>query len=262
MRSEAGGFFGNAAPSPVGVDSYAVVQYIGSRDIIDDVSKSLDLRAMFSRPEADWPARLRLPTTIEELVRYWKGQVDGFFDVTNGTVTVKARAFTPEDALNLAQAILSSSERLVNELSARARRDTSAEFGEGGAPRRAAAQDSSRASARVPRPRGHYRSAQNRRRHLGARRPHPRRGGPRRNRARDHQALHAGRCPVGQNAGGPDTVAADPAPLGGKRGDRYGKVALRSSVASDGLVRTARERAKFRRESLSARAWKRSTDRA
>src|SRR5689334_24397098 len=46
------------------------------------------------------------------------------FDVTNGTVTVNVRAFTPEDALSLAQAILSSSERLVNELSERARRDT------------------------------------------------------------------------------------------------------------------------------------------
>src|SRR6185437_7277031 len=65
-----------------------------------------------------------MPATIEELVRYWKGQVDGFFDVTNGTVTVNVRAFTPEDALSLAQAILSSSERLVNELSDRARRDT------------------------------------------------------------------------------------------------------------------------------------------
>ena len=115
---------GNAAPSPVGVDSYAVVQYIGSRDIIDDVGKTLDLRAMFSRPEADWLARLQLPVTIEELVRYWKNQVDGFFDVTNGTIVVKARAFTPEDALSLAQGVLASSERLVNDLSARARRDT------------------------------------------------------------------------------------------------------------------------------------------
>jgi capsular polysaccharide transport system permease protein len=124
VRAEAATTFGNVAPSPVGVDSYAVVQYIASRDIIDDLSKTLDLRAMFSRPEADWPARLQLPVTIEELVRYWKNQVDGFFDVTNGTIVVRARAFTPEDSLKLAQGILASSEGLVNELSARARRDT------------------------------------------------------------------------------------------------------------------------------------------
>jgi capsular polysaccharide transport system permease protein len=125
MRSEAGTMLqGNVAPSPIGVDSYAVVQYIASRDIVDELSKTIDLREMFSRPEGDWLARLELPVSIEELVRYWKHQVDAFFDATNGTTVVRVRAFTPEDALRLAQGVLASSERLVNDLSARARRDT------------------------------------------------------------------------------------------------------------------------------------------
>jgi capsular polysaccharide transport system permease protein len=124
VRSEANSILGSQLPSPIGVDSYAVVQYIGSRDIVDDVGKTLDLQAMFSRLEADWLARLELPVTIEELVRYWKNQVDGFFDASNGTIVVRVRAFAPDDALSLAQAVLASSERLVNELSARARRDT------------------------------------------------------------------------------------------------------------------------------------------
>lgn len=124
MRGELGGMFaGHVAASPLGVDSYAVVQYLGSRDILDDLGKDLDLREMFSRPEADWLAQLQLPVSIEELVRYWKSRVDAFFDITNGTIVVKARAFTREDALKLAQAILASSERLVNDMSARARRD-------------------------------------------------------------------------------------------------------------------------------------------
>jgi capsular polysaccharide transport system permease protein len=111
------------APSAIGVDSYVVVQYLASRAIIDDLSATLDLRQMFSRSEADWPARLDLLVSIEELVRYWKRHVDAFFDATNGTIVVKARAFTPQDALSLADGILASSERLVNDLSARARRD-------------------------------------------------------------------------------------------------------------------------------------------
>ena len=110
-------------PSAIGVDSYVVVQYLASRAIIDDLSATLDLRQMFSRTEADWPARLDLPVSIEELVRYWKRQVDAFFDATNGTIVVRARAFAPQDALSLAEGILASSERLVNGLSARARRD-------------------------------------------------------------------------------------------------------------------------------------------
>ena len=114
----------SAASSPIGLDSYVVVQYLASRAIVDDLSRTLDLREMFSRSEADWLARLDLPVSIEEMVRYWKGQVDAFFDATNGTIVVKARAFTQQDALRLAEGILASSERLVNELSARARRGT------------------------------------------------------------------------------------------------------------------------------------------
>src|SRR5580704_5741864 len=87
VRAEVGGLLqGSVAPSPVGVDSYAVVQYLGSRDVIDELGKTLDLREMFSRPEADWLTRLQLPVSIEELVRYWKSQVDAFYDITNGTM--------------------------------------------------------------------------------------------------------------------------------------------------------------------------------
>ena len=112
-----------AAPSQIGLDSYVVVQYIASRAIVDDLSRTLDLQHMFSTVRADWPARLHLPVPIEDLVTYWRGQVDAFFDPADGTIVVKARAFAPEDALKLAQGILASSERLVNDLSARARSD-------------------------------------------------------------------------------------------------------------------------------------------
>jgi hypothetical protein len=78
----------SVASSPIGLDSYVVVQYLASRAIVDDLSKTLDLREMFSRSEADWLARLDLPVSIEEMVRYWKGQVDAFFDATNGTSTL------------------------------------------------------------------------------------------------------------------------------------------------------------------------------
>ncbi|HTV45524.1 MAG TPA: hypothetical protein VMF05_09420 [Stellaceae bacterium] len=107
----------------IGVDSYAVVQYIRSRAIIDDLDKTIDLSRLFSPPTADWLSRLHPPVPIEALVTYWRGQVDAFFDPTNGTIVVRARAFTPHDALALARGILASSEALVNGLSARARLD-------------------------------------------------------------------------------------------------------------------------------------------
>ena len=123
VRAEPGLLLQVAAPTQIGLDSYVVVQYIASRAIVDDLGKTLDLKQMFSTAKADWPARLHLPAPVEELVTYWRGQVDAFFDPTNGTIVVKARAFAPQDALKLAQGILASSERLVNDLSARSRRD-------------------------------------------------------------------------------------------------------------------------------------------
>jgi capsular polysaccharide transport system permease protein len=115
---------GNASHSPAGMESQIVVQYITSRAIVDQLDASLDLRRMFSPPEADWWARLPRPTSIEALVLYWRGQVDPFYDPANGTVVVRVRAFTPAEALQLAKAIVAGSEQLVNELSARARHDT------------------------------------------------------------------------------------------------------------------------------------------
>jgi capsular polysaccharide transport system permease protein len=111
----------DVAPSPVAADSYIIVEYILSRAVVDDLGRTIELRKTFSTRRADWPARLHLPVSVEELVEYWKGQVDAFFDAANGTIVVRARAFTPEDALRLSQGILAASERLVNRLSARAR---------------------------------------------------------------------------------------------------------------------------------------------
>jgi capsular polysaccharide transport system permease protein len=115
---------GGASHSPASLESQIVVQYITSRAIVDHLDASLDLRHMFSPPGADWWARLPRPTSVEALVLYWRGQVDPFYEPANGTVVVRVRAFTPPEALQLAQAIVAASEQLVNDLSARARHDT------------------------------------------------------------------------------------------------------------------------------------------
>lgn len=117
-------FFGTLATSPAVADSHAVVQYIESRAIVDDLDRTLDLEAIFSRPQVDWLSRLPAGAPAEGLVRYWRRQVDAFYDATDQSITVRVRAFTPRDALALARGIAAAAERLVNGLSARARRDT------------------------------------------------------------------------------------------------------------------------------------------
>ena len=115
---------GSAASTPAALESQILVQYMTSRAIVDRIDRSVDIRRMFSRPEADWWTRLPPAAPIEEVVRYWKGQVDPFYDPADGTVAVRVRAFTPGDALRLAQAVVAACEALVNDLSLRARRDT------------------------------------------------------------------------------------------------------------------------------------------
>lgn len=116
-------FGGNGGNTIAASESQIVSQFIASRAIVDELDPKLDLRRMFSPPQADWWARLWLPATVEQLVYYWQNQVDPFYDTSTGTIIVRVRAFSPNDSLRLAQAIVASSERLINDLSTRARRD-------------------------------------------------------------------------------------------------------------------------------------------
>jgi capsular polysaccharide transport system permease protein len=117
-------FGGQPGQSTAATESHIVTQFIASRAIVDELDPKLNFRGLFTSSGADWWARLWLPASIERLVRYWQGQVDPFYDTSTGTITVRVRAFSADDALRLAQAIVASSEKLINELSARARRDT------------------------------------------------------------------------------------------------------------------------------------------
>ncbi len=129
---------GNTGQTPAAFESQVLAQYITSRAIIDEIDPALALRHLFAPPQADWWARLGPNAPIEEVVRYWKGQVDPFYDPANGGVTVRVRAFAPEDALRLAQAVVTASEKLVNDLSVRARRRGASCRDRGGAGRKPA----------------------------------------------------------------------------------------------------------------------------
>jgi capsular polysaccharide transport system permease protein len=105
-------------------DASIVAAYVKSRAIIDDLSKSIDLREVFRRPEADFWARLKEGATVEELTDYWNNMVFASVDSLSGIVTVRVRAFRRDDALSLANAVIKASEALANEISIRARLKT------------------------------------------------------------------------------------------------------------------------------------------
>jgi capsular polysaccharide transport system permease protein len=104
-------------------NAYIVAQYIRSQAIVKDLSKTLDLREIFSRPEADFWARLPNDASSEQLVDYWRRMIRSYVDGPSAIVTFQVRAFRPDDALKLAQEITRLSEQLVNEISRRSRQD-------------------------------------------------------------------------------------------------------------------------------------------
>jgi capsular polysaccharide transport system permease protein len=104
-------------------DSYIVTDFVGSREMVDELERRLPLRDIYSGPLADFLTRLDPEVTIEELVDYWNERVDVFFDPAKNTVTLRVEAFVPEDADRIAREIVDVVDSLVNDLSAQARRD-------------------------------------------------------------------------------------------------------------------------------------------
>lgn len=106
-----------------GNDTYIILEYIHSREILHRIDKKIDLRKKFRRPSRDFYARLADDAAYEDFLKYWKSMVTVNVDRISRILTVKVYAFTADDARDIASAILEESERMVNELSERARAD-------------------------------------------------------------------------------------------------------------------------------------------
>lgn len=118
-----GAALGQSARLSAFSDNFIVADYITSREAVTDLLKTVDLRAIYSDKDADYLARLDPAVPVEKLVAYWQNRVDATFDVSTGISIVQVRAFTPEDSLRVAKALIGASENLVNRIAERARED-------------------------------------------------------------------------------------------------------------------------------------------
>ncbi|WGD30505.1 hypothetical protein AncyloWKF20_01280 [Ancylobacter sp. WKF20] len=114
---------GAAAQSGLYTDNFLVVDYITSRQAVEDLMKTVDLQEMYSRQNVDWLSRLTPGVTMEGLVSYWQSMITANFDMATGLALVRVRAFTPDDAYTISSALVKQSERLINDISARSRQD-------------------------------------------------------------------------------------------------------------------------------------------
>jgi capsular polysaccharide transport system permease protein len=117
-------FTGAATSGSTLTDAYILMDYIHSKEILLRMGELMDVQKPFSHANADYISAFWWPgAPAEVFVEYWRRMVLTSLDSASRILTVEVRAFDPDDALKISQSIVLLSERLVNELSERARRD-------------------------------------------------------------------------------------------------------------------------------------------
>ncbi len=107
-------------------DTYAVIDFILSRDGVLKLNEQYPLKPIFNRPGVDifssYP-RFWRGDSIEALYEYYQYRVEAWYESKGGMVTMRVSAFRAEDAAELARSLLKLSENLVNEMNTRAHAD-------------------------------------------------------------------------------------------------------------------------------------------
>ena len=111
------------AVGATGREPYLVASYVRSRNLVEDLDRQIGLREIYSKPLADWLARFDPRGSSEKLWSYWRNMVIVSTDRLSGLVTVRARAFTPDDAVTIVRAIQANAERIVDQTAQRIRAD-------------------------------------------------------------------------------------------------------------------------------------------
>jgi capsular polysaccharide transport system permease protein len=107
-------------------DTYAVRDYILSRDALKELDDKLNLRESYSSSDVDILDRfpgLGWNRSFEKFYLYYGKHVGVDYDPVSSITVLTARAFTAENARKINDLLLNISERLVNTLNDQSRRD-------------------------------------------------------------------------------------------------------------------------------------------
>ncbi len=121
-----------SSSSSVSEDTFAVHEYLMSRDAVQRLDREDGLRSLLSRPEGDLISRFPGFTfwrkDFEALYKAYSRFVTVQVDASTGVSTLQVKAYRPEDAQRIAQSLLTFSEQLINTLNQRSRHDALAIF--------------------------------------------------------------------------------------------------------------------------------------
>jgi capsular polysaccharide transport system permease protein len=106
-----------------GEQTKEILQYLRSRNALNDLQTKLDVRKLYADRGADIFSRFPKPfggATFEDLFRYYNKRVNAEIDSESSMAVLQVQAFTPEDAHAINAQLLDLSEALVNRLNQRA----------------------------------------------------------------------------------------------------------------------------------------------
>jgi len=114
----------NLGSSATTSESHLVGEYLQSHETVARLRKEDALVAKFRRDRIDWYSRLwYADPTPEQLLKYFRSQVDIVQDTDTGISHMTVHACTPEDAYEIGRKMLLLGEERINQLNERTYRD-------------------------------------------------------------------------------------------------------------------------------------------
>ncbi len=108
-------------------DSYAVQDYMISRDAMQILINEQHIKQAFQQPQVDVFSRfgaLDWDTSLENFYRYYQKMVTVSLDANSSIASLTTKAYTARQAQAMNERLLEIGESLVNKMNERARRDT------------------------------------------------------------------------------------------------------------------------------------------
>ncbi|OMQ42884.1 hypothetical protein [Ensifer sp. 1H6] len=105
-------------------DGLIIADYVKSSAMVEALGEQHHLRNIFSNAKYDFLARFDPRDSDEDLIKYWGDQLDVSVDRNSGLVTLKLRAFTPQESLALTNSVILQAEKMVNQLTRKSEMDT------------------------------------------------------------------------------------------------------------------------------------------
>ena len=104
-------------------DTDILYDYMHSQKLVSDIDASLDLRAMWSKPDRDPIFAFAAPGSIETLVEFWSHKVQVTYNNATRLIEIRVLAFDPADAQAIAVQLFEKSTAMINQLNDAAQAD-------------------------------------------------------------------------------------------------------------------------------------------